>query len=370
MARVNPQCPSSLRGGLVLNVSNDLNIWNEWNSRSAVILRAPRCKLPASTEMPGGPKIKILVAESSGFSSEAASLLREYGDVILADLDRAGLLSEIKEAEVLWVRLRHRIDVEVMAAGRRLKMIVTPTTGLNHIDLAEAERRCIKVLSLQGETEFLNDIRATAEHTIGLMLALLRRVPAAVSHVRQGNWDRDQFKGRELFGKTIGIVGYGRLGRIVAKYLRAFDVRILVTDPHIDQKSISSGIVAASLDDLLQNSDIVTLHVGLSDRTRGFFGKEQFSKMKPGAWFINTARGELIDETALLEALRSGRLGGAALDVLCEEQQIVVENHPLIAYARQHDNLLITPHIGGGTVESVEKTEMFMAKKLCAVLLG
>jgi D-3-phosphoglycerate dehydrogenase len=254
-----------------------------------------------------------------------------------------------------------------MAAAPRLKTIVTPTTGLNHIDLNEAHRRGITVLSLQGETEFLNDIRATAEHTVGLMLSLLRRVPSAVGDVQKGNWDRDLFKGHELFAKTIGIIGYGRLGRIVAKYLRAFDARILVSDPHFDQATLDPGISAVGLDDLLQESNIVSLHVSLSDRTRSFFGKEQFSKMKPGGWFVNTARGELIDEMALLDALRSGQLAGAALDVLCGEHQNVMENHPLVAYVREHDNLLITPHIGGCTLESMEKTEMFMAKKLCAI---
>ena len=318
--------------------------------------------------MPEGPKPKILLAESSGFSCEAAALLRRHGDLVLVDLDRAGLLAAVKEAEVLWVRLRHQIDAEVLAAARRLKIIVTPTTGLNHIDLKEAHRRGIKVLSLQGETEFLNDIRATAEHTVALMLALLRRVPAAVAHVGKGNWDRDQLKGREVFGKTIGIIGYGRLGRIVARYLKAFDARIFVSDPHIDHKSLDTGISATSLEDLLRESDIVSLHVSLSDATQSFFGKEQFSRMKAGAWFINTARGELIDETALLDALRSGHVAGAALDVLCEESSNGMINHPLVCYAREHDNLIITPHIGGCTVESMEKTETFLADHLLTLL--
>lgn len=312
-----------------------------------------------------GKRPKILVAESAGFSFEAATLLRAQGDLVLADLDRNGLLSEVGKADILWVRLRHQIDTEVIAAARRLKMIVTATTGLNHIDLTEAQRRGIKVLSLQGETEFLNDVRATAEHTIALTLSLLRRVPSAVDDAKKGSWDRDRFKGHELFGKTIGIVGYGRLGRIVAKYFRAFNTRILVTDPHLDLPSSGSDIAVVGIDELLQHSDIVTLHVNLSDSTRHFFGREQFSMMKAGAWFINTARGELIDEAALLSALRSGHIAGAALDVLCGEQQSGLGSHPLIAYTRDHDNLLITPHMGGCTVESMKKTEVFMAQKLC-----
>jgi D-3-phosphoglycerate dehydrogenase / 2-oxoglutarate reductase len=315
-----------------------------------------------------GKRPRILVAESSGFSSEAATLLRRHGGLVLADLDRAGLLFAIKEANVLWVRLRHRIDAEVLAAAPGLKIVVTPTTGLNHIDLDEAQRRDVKVLSLQGETEFLKDIRATAEHTVGLILALLRRLPPAVDDVRKGNWDRDRFKGRELYGKTVGIIGYGRLGPIVGKYLRAFDARIFVSDPHAEQETVDPGISAVGLDDLLRGSDIVSLHVSLSDRTQSFFGKEQFSRMKAGAWFINTARGELIDETALLDALRANRLAGAALDVLCDESSNGMTHHPLVAYAREHDNLIITPHIGGCTFESMEKTETFLAGRLLARL--
>ena len=152
-------------------------------------------------------KAKILVSESEGFPGKASEILRGAGDLILANLDRSGLLAAVGEANVLWVRLRHRVDPEVMAAAHRLKVIVTPTTGLNHIDLDEANRRGIRVLSLRGETEFLNDIRATAEHTMGLILSLLRRIPAALDDVRKGSWDRDRCKGRELFGKTVGIVG-------------------------------------------------------------------------------------------------------------------------------------------------------------------
>src|SRR5262245_30543857 len=146
--------------------------------------------------------VRILVSEPTGFSKAAAEVLGQLGEPILVDLDRSRLLAAVRDADVLWVRLRNRIDAEVMAAAERLKIIVTPTTGLNHIDLEEADRRGIRVLSLRGETDFLKNIRATAEHTLALVLALLRRVPAATVHVNDGGWNRDLFKGRELFGKT------------------------------------------------------------------------------------------------------------------------------------------------------------------------
>jgi D-3-phosphoglycerate dehydrogenase len=305
------------------------------------------------------------VAESSGFSPKAAALLRDQGDVVLADVDRSDLLSVVGEADVLWVRLRHRIDAEVMAAAPRLQVIVTSTTGLNHIDLEETRRLGIHVLSLRSENEFLAGVRATAEYTIALILSLLRHVPVALAHVKSGGWNRDQFKGSEVFGKTVGVVGYGRLGRIVARYFRGFDTRVLTSDPNVDAASVAPDALVP-LSQLLQEADVVTLHVNLCAETYGFFGHDQFAAMKQGAWFINTARGELVDESALLGALRSGQLGGAALDVLCEEQSAKMEKNPLVVYARDHDNLIITPHIGGCTAESMEKTELFLAERLAS----
>lgn len=307
---------------------------------------------------------KILVAESQGFSTAAATILRQTGDLVLADLDRPSLLASLRVVDVLWIRLRHKIDAQVIDAAPHLKVIVTPTTGLNHIDLEETQRRGIRVLSLQRESEFLQDVRATAELTLGLILTLFRGIPRAATHVQHGGWERDLFKGNELYGKAVGIVGYGRLGRIVGRYVSAFDARVLATDPNLTADTIEPGITVVSLHELLQEADVVTLHVNLDQGTMGFFGREQFAKMKKGAWFVNTSRGELIDENALLHSLQSGHLRGAALDVLRDEHSVSLHNHPLVAHAREHDNLLITPHIGGCTVESMEKTELFLAEKL------
>jgi D-3-phosphoglycerate dehydrogenase len=310
---------------------------------------------------------RILIAESGGFSAEAARRLSAVGDVVMADLDRAGLLASVRDAEILWIRLRHRIDAEVFASAPRLRIIVSPTTGLNHIDIDVARQRGIMVLSLQGEREFLNDVRATAEHTVALMLSLMRSIPQAVDHTRRGLWSRDLFKGFELHQKTVGIVGYGRLGRLVGGYLKAFDCHLVASDPKETPGDIKDGIWMAGLPELLRISDIVSLHVSLTERTRGFFGEEQFAAMKPGAWFVNTARGELVDEAALLRALSSGRLAGAALDVLCDENSGIAQNL-LVDYSRTHEHLLITPHIGGCTFESMEKTEVFLAGRLSALL--
>jgi D-3-phosphoglycerate dehydrogenase len=304
---------------------------------------------------------RVLIAESRGFSETALGVLRGAAEVTLADLDRPGLLRAVGQAEALWVRLRHKIDQEVLAAGPRLRVVATATTGLSHIDLEAAERRRVRVLSLAGETDFLRQVRATAEHTLGLLLALLRQTPAAVDHVRQGGWNRDLFRGREVAGKTVGIVGYGRLGRLVAQYLRAMGARVVWSDPYVEGEGLT-------LEALLRAADVVSLHASLTPETRGFFGKPEFAAMRPGAWLVNTARGELVEEAALLEALESGRLAGAALDVLSGEDAGGMGQHPLVQYARRNANLLITPHLGGCTAESMEKTERFLAEKLVALL--
>jgi D-3-phosphoglycerate dehydrogenase len=300
----------------------------------------------------------ILVAESAGFAPLAAQRLRERADVIEADLDRGGLLAAVPAADVLWVRLRHQIDDEILNAATRLRVIVTNTTGLNHIDLEGARRRGITVLSLRGEVELLKTVRATAELTLGLILALVRRLPAAAAHVNAGGWDRYGFKGHDLYGKTAGIVGLGRLGRIVATYLQALGMQVLATtvDPEPAER-----IPVVPLDELLSRADLVTVHVDLNPGTHELIAGEEFATMKPGAWFVNTSRGEVVDETALLEALEHDTLAGAALDVLAGEPPTSVPLHPLVRYAATHDNLILTPHIGGYTFESLERTEIHLA---------
>jgi len=314
------------------------------------------------------PELSILVAESDRFSPRAEAILGNLGRLQMSDLDRAGLLREVGHAQVLWVRLRNRIDEELIALAPKLKFIVSATTGLNHIDLDHATRRGIRVLSLRGEVDFLRQVRATAEHTLALTLALLRNIPQASEHVRAGGWNRDLFWGHELQGKTVGIVGYGRLGRMVGDYLSTLGARLLAADPAVGSEQTAPGVDLMPLEKLLPEADVVTLHVNLHQATTGFFGHRQFAGMKTGAWFVNTARGELVDEQALLDAIDNRHLAGAAVDVLDHESSEGMESNPLVRYARSHSNLLITPHIGGCTFESADKTEVFLAEKLCEQL--
>ncbi|MCC6591556.1 MAG: hydroxyacid dehydrogenase [Bryobacterales bacterium] len=311
-------------------------------------------------------RLKVIMIEPEKFSPQALKLLRRFADVRLCDVESARFMVDAEWADVLWVRLRHYIDRQLMDASPSLRAIVTPTTGLNHIDLDEAGRRGIEVLSLRGEVEFLRDVRATAELTIGLMLSLIRRLPGAIAHVRHGGWNRDIFRGNELAGMPVGIVGYGRLGTLVTRYLQAFDATVLVTDPAVSASAVPAGVSLVPLEKLLRESCMVSLHANLTSETEGMFRAAEFAAMRQGSWFVNTARGELVDQNALLGALRSGRLCGAAVDVISDEHTHRGAQ-PLLEYARHHDNLLITPHIGGCTAESMEKTELFMVNKLQAL---
>ncbi len=312
----------------------------------------------------------VLIAESIGFPVSALQVLEAVAEVKLANLDRSSLLAAVCEADVLWVRLRHHIDQEVLDAGGHLRILATPTTGLTHVDLDAARRRGIAVVSLQGEVELLRNIRATAEHTIGLMLALLRRLPTAVAHVLGGGWCRDDFRGHDLFGRAVGVVGHGRLGRIVSRYLLAFGAEVLTTDPEVSPGNVEAGAQWVEMDELLGRSEIVTLHVDVRPESRGFFDRARIRAMRRGALLVNTSRGELVDEVALHDALESGHLGGAALDVLAGEQSEGMGHHPLVKLARAHGGLIITPHIGGNTHESLATVENWLAGRVVEVLGG
>ena len=289
-------------------------------------------------------------------------MLQSVFDVQAIDANRQQLIAAISNFEVLWVRLRNMIDKEIMDHAPKLTTIATNTTGLNHVDLDEAAKRKIAVVSLKGEYEFLSDIRATAEHTIGLALALLRKIPAAHNHASAGGWDRYPFKGHELYEQTAGIIGYGRLGKIVAGYFKAFGMKVLVCDPNV--ADTPDDVLKVQLDELVRQSDVISLHVDYRPENNQMIDKSVFDHVKQGAVFINTARGELVNESDLLAALNSGRLAGAALDVVASEHTNSDVRAALVQYTSGNDNLILTPHIGGNTFESHFKTEEFLAQKL------
>ena len=309
---------------------------------------------------------RILIAEPEGFSQTALQILAIAGDVDLQACRGAALRAAFDQYDAIWVRLAQQIGGSLLPERPRCRVLACPVTGLDHLNMDDLAQRGIRVLSLRGESEFLKEVRATAELTLALALALLRNIPSAAQSVCQGFWNRDLFRGHELFGKTVGIVGMGRLGPIVAGCFRAFGMDVLGYDPRPDFPHGAARRVE-DLDLLIEASDVLSLHVSYSESTRHLIGQEQLSRVRPGAVLVNTSRGGVVDEQALLAALEGGRLAGAALDVLDGEPHVDA-GHPLVAYAREHSNLLVVPHIGGNTYESFEKTETFLARRLVEVL--
>jgi D-3-phosphoglycerate dehydrogenase len=307
----------------------------------------------------------ILNAEPDQFCNQAKIILQSICTLVDA-YGYDDLHKKIKNANGLVTRLGYRIDNNFLNLAPNLRLVGTATTGLNHIDVEECKRRGVEVISLAGERDFLNTITATAEHTWGLLLALIRYTPGYIQDVQSHNWNRDKYIGRELDGMTIGIIGLGRLGCIVAKYAVAFGMKVVAydTNPNIN---IPNLVRLVSLSELFSISDVITIHAKLHTRNINMIGKNEFNQMKDSCLLINTARGELIDEDALLAALEKKKIAGAALDVLSYEVETgkkLSKTHRLISYSLNNKNLIITPHIGGATVDSMRKTEVFLAKKI------
>lgn len=309
---------------------------------------------------------KILIAEPESFSPKALALLGEVGSVECKILKQHEVRKALEEYDVVWVRLHLKVKEEDIPPTSCCKYIVSATTGTDHLDVDKLNQAGIKVLCLREERDFLETIGVTAELTLGLILALVRSIPAAHDAVvRLGRWDRNSYRGFELFGKTAGVVGLGRLGKKMARYLSALGMNIVGWDPYAP--NVDGVKSATNLDSLLLESHVVTLHIPLNDETRGMFDNVKFAVMRKGSFFINTSRGALVDEDALLDVLHSGHLAGAALDVLRGEPGIDLD-HPLVRYAGNHSNLLITPHIGGAVEGVMGRCEEYMAEILYSKL--
>lgn len=307
--------------------------------------------------------MKILITEPEYYPREYIKPLEEIGEVIAKRLSYEELLKEIKDVDALIVRVETKVDKKILDNADKLKVIASMTTGLNHIDIKEAEVHGIKIISLPGYAT-----NSTAEYTMSLILSLIRRVPWAFDHMKSEKWERHRFLGTELFGKTLGVIGFGRIGSRVGKYANAFGMKVIFYDPYLD-KNMLKGVEAKqvfSLDDILENSDVITIHTFLSKETNKMIKKEQFVRMKKNAIIVNASRGMIIDESDLVEALENGMISGAALDVY--EEEPLPPSHELVNYARSHENLIITPHIAGSTKESIEMAAKFVCDKFLEIL--
>ena len=301
---------------------------------------------------------KVLVSDPIG--PEGVSLLETGADVdVKTGMKPAELLETVGGYQALVVRSETKVNREVIEAGKNLQVIARAGIGVDNIDLDAATGAGIAVVNAPtGNTV------AAAEHTLALMLAMARNVPGAHQSLKSGEWRRSAFMGVEVREKTLGICGLGRVGTEVARRAQAFGMRLVGYDPFVaPDYARRIGVELLSLDDLLAESDFVTLHTPLTEGTRGMLGARQVENIKPGARIINVARGELVDEAALLSGLESGRLGGVALDVFAKEPP---DPSPLLS----HPKVILTPHLGASTREAQREVAIEAAEQVLAVLKG
>ena len=303
--------------------------------------------------------MRLHIAETEDFSKAVYDQMDEAFELT------SGLVSDLKnlleEVDVFWFRLGYKLDAKVLTENTKCKILATPVTGIDHIDEDLCATYGIKIICLRGESEFLKEVRATAEHCILLTMMLMRKASKAVKNTRDGQWQRDLYRGNEIYRKKVGILGMGRLGTIVASYFKNMGCQIYFFDT--EEVAYDNEYFKCDNElDVVMLADIISIHIPYNAQNHHIYGEEFFKAFDETKWLINTARGAIIDEAYLLEALQKRDIKGVALDVL--EGEPDVKNNLLLAYARENDNLIITPHIGGNTYESFEKTEQFIANMI------
>ena len=273
--------------------------------------------------------------------------------------DRPALLEAIADANAILVRSATKVDAEAIAAAPKLQVIARAGVGLDNVDIKSATTAGVMVVNAPT-----SNIISAAELTVGHILSLARHIPAAHSALAQGEWKRSHYTGVELYEKTIGIIGLGRIGALIAARLQAFGTEVIAYDPYITAaRAQQLGVQTVSLDELLERSDFITIHMPKTPETTGMISTEQLAKMKPTAYVVNVARGGLIDEDALYEALASRTIAGAGLDVFVSEPP---RESPLLALP----NVIVTPHLGASTDEAQEKAGVSVARSVRLALAG
>ncbi|WP_028924776.1 phosphoglycerate dehydrogenase [Pseudonocardia acaciae] len=273
--------------------------------------------------------------------------------------DRPALLAAVAGADALLVRSATKVDAEVLAAAPRLKVVARAGVGLDNVDVPPATARGVMVVNAPT-----SNIVSAAEHAIALLLAALRNVPAADASLRAGEWKRSAYTGVELNGKTVGVVGLGKIGQLVAQRLSAFGTKIIAYDPYVaPARAAQLGIELLTLDDLLERADVISIHLPKTPETLGLIGKDQLARTKPGVVIVNAARGGLVDEDALAEAVRSGHVGGAGVDVYVSEPTTASPLFELPA-------VVVTPHLGASTREAQDRAGTDVARSVLLALAG
>lgn len=299
--------------------------------------------------------MRVLVSDD--LSAEGVEILRR-GPGIEVDV-KVGLKPDelkaiIGDYEGLVVRSATKVTADVLAAATKLRAIGRAGSGVDNIDVPAATRKGVVVMNTPGGNTI-----TVAELTVSMMLALARHLPQATASTKSGKWEKKKFQGRELNGKTLGLVGAGNIGGAVAKRCIGFGMKVLAYDPFLTPEGAARlGVELASLDDITEKSDVISLHVPATAETKGLFNAARIARMKKGAFLVNCARGGLVDEAAVAEALKSGQLGGAAFDVF--EKEPPAADNPLLAC----DNFICTPHIGASTEEAQSNVALAIADQL------
>lgn len=295
----------------------------------------------------------------------AGEVVADRAEIVVAPSNQKDVQSQITTCDALLdASMKVRITDAMIASAANLKIISCATTGSDHIERGETKRRGIPVRTLMEDKELLLNLTPAAELSWALLLACARMLPAAINHVKSGGWSREIFPGVMLKGKRIGIIGCGRIGTWMSRYARAFGMDIVGYDPLLDD--FPPQIRPVSLEELVRTSDFITIHVPLNKDTTELLSEDLFAILKSESILINTSRGAVVDEKALLKALESGRLLAAGLDVLTDEPDI--EKSPLFKYAQTHDNLVITPHCGGFSHDAVRIVCRRAAEKIVEYL--
>ena len=281
---------------------------------------------------------------------------------------RKEVLQEIKTAYAYLASANIKVDSEFLSYAKKLKIIGSPSTGTDHLDLDLIKKKGIQCFDISKEFRLIKKFTATSELAFALMLNLNRKIIQSSQKAKQGIWSREEFQGFQLFGKTLGIIGLGRLGKISAKIGNGFGMKIIAND--IKKIIKKNNIKMVSLEKLIKTSDIITIHIHLNKSTENLINYDVLKNMKRSAFLINTSRGKIINEEDLLKALKNKLIRGAGLDVIDGEwlDDSTRKKHKLIAYARNNSNLLITPHIGAATKESIYYSRVFMAKKIAKLI--
>jgi D-3-phosphoglycerate dehydrogenase / 2-oxoglutarate reductase len=306
--------------------------------------------------------MKVLVTDKS--ADEALQVFKDAGhEVVFNEMDHDTLLKEISKYDALMVRGRTKATKDIVEAGAKgkLRVIGRAGIGVDNIDIQTAAQHKIKVVNAPtGATA------SVAELALLHMLALARNLPKADCTTKKGEWMKKQLKGNELFGKTLGLVGTGNIGKQLAKYAKAFDMQVIGYDPFIDEKAMKKdGIKKINeLDKMLEKADFISLHIPHTKETHYIINEQMLAKMKPSAYLINCARGGTVDEKALYNALKNGKLAGAAMDVF--EQEPPSKDNPLLTL----DNIIVSPHIGANTKEGQLRAGVITAEQMNKVLSG